>query len=122
MPLAEVRLHQYVKAERRANAARRSIAFPSPRPPLGGFTKEYSHKKTPLSRTGSEGLCRFFGASPVASALGIRRARPRTDDINLTMPLRLTPALQDISTLPGLGRFYFDLTLASRASACRRRR
>ena len=110
MPRAEVRLYRPINEERRAKAARRSIAFPRPRPPLGGFTKECSHKKTPLSRAGSEGLCRFFGASPVASALGIRRARPRTDDINLNMPLGRTPANQDISTLPGLGRFYFALT------------
>jgi len=50
------------------------------------------------------------GASPVASALGIRLgATPRgLHQPNLASPARLSK--QDISTLLGLGHFYFALT------------
>jgi hypothetical protein len=53
----------------------------------------------------------FFGASPVvASALGIRSgATPRgRHQRNTASPGRLSK--QDISTLPGIGHFYFALT------------
>src|SRR5260221_1620022 len=52
--------------QRRPKAARR--AFKSPRPQLGNLTQECSPRKTPLPTISStEGSCRFFGASSVAS-------------------------------------------------------
>jgi hypothetical protein len=56
------------------------------------------------------GLCRLFGASPVASALGIRSgATPRELIHSNSLPHR-PPSKPDISTLLGLGHFYFALT------------
>jgi hypothetical protein len=54
----------------------------------------------------------FFGASPVvASALGIRSgATPRGRIHSKPHPSAL-PRKQDISTLLGIGHFYFALTL-----------
>ena len=75
--------------ERPAQAAGRSSRF-SPRPPLGSLTKEMGLILRPLNGTGKQkpsgtmGMRRrvltadFFGASSVASALGIRAgATPR---------------------------------------------
>jgi hypothetical protein len=55
----------------------------------------------------------FFGASPVvASALGIRSgATPRGRIHSKPHPSTL-PRKEDISTLLGIGHFYFALTLA----------
>jgi hypothetical protein len=104
--------------ERRAKAARRSFAFYSPRPQLlKGFTKESLLSKTKPSdgdfRAATRGLWTdaFFGASPVvASALGIRSgATPRGRIHSKPSPSAL-PRKEDISTLLGIGHFYFALT------------
>jgi hypothetical protein len=105
--------------DRRAKAARRSLAFFSPRPQLlEGFTKESLFRiRTPSDNGHRRHFQRvfstdaFFGASPVvASALGIRSgATPRG-------PIHSKPARSallhkgDISTLLGIGHFYFALT------------
>src|ERR1039457_1555565 len=104
--------------ERRAKPARRSIAFHSPRPPLlRGSTKESMTSKPKPSDGDFVAAIRgsvadaFFGASPVvASALGIRSgATPRGRHQRTTAPpSRLSK--QDISTLLGIGHFYFALT------------
>jgi hypothetical protein len=53
----------------------------------------------------------FFGASPVvASALGIRSGATPRGPIYITMPRPAVPSKQDISTLLGIGHFYFALT------------
>jgi hypothetical protein len=105
--------------DRRAKPARRDFALYSPRPPLlRDFTKESmgdSKSKTLCwaASPRSRGLQAdaFFGASPVvASALGIRLgATPRGRHQATTAPLG-PPSKQDISTLLGIGHFYFALT------------
>ena len=104
--------------ERRAKPARRSLAFYSPRPQLlGDSTKEsVGSKPKPCDGdfvaaiTGSDADA-FFGASPVvASALGIRSgATPRGRIHSKPHPSAL-PRKEDISTLLGIGHFYFALT------------
>ncbi len=104
--------------ERRAKSARRPLAFHSPRPQLlKGPTKE----STPLKSKPSDGdfvaaiggslADAFFGASPVvASALGIRSgATPRGPIHSNPTPSALLRKA-DISTLLGIGHFYFALT------------
>ena len=124
MLAAEYRRRNERQMERRAKPARRSLAFHSSRPPLlRGSTKESMLLK-PKPRdgdfvaaiTGSVADA-FFGASPVvASALGIRSgATPRGPHQPTTAsPSRLSK--QDISTLLGVGHFYFALT-GERANA-----
>src|SRR5271157_1886536 len=104
--------------ERRAKPARRSFAFHSPRPPLlRGSTKESMTSKAKpsdgdfVAAIGGSVADAFFGASPVvASALGIRSgATPGgRHQRNAASPGRLS--IQDISTLLGIGHFYFALT------------
>src|ERR1035437_261792 len=115
--------------ERRAKPARRSIAFHSPRPPLlRGSTKESMTSKPKPSDGDFVAAIRgsvadaFFGASPVvASALGIRSgATPRGRHQRTTAPpSRLSK--QDISTLLGIGHFYFALTPRSQRIAVHQR-
>jgi hypothetical protein len=105
---------------RRAKSARRSLAFYSPRPQLlEGFTKEstvFFLKPKPsegdfLSAIRGSVADAFFGASPVvASALGIRSgATPHGRFHCIPSPSAL-PRKEDISTLLGIGHFYFALT------------
>ena len=103
--------------ERRAKAARRSFAFYSPRPPLlRDFTKEILCSKTKPSEgdfVADRGFIAdaFFGASPVvASALGIRSGATPRGRVHTNTPLPKSPSKQDISTLLGIGHFYFALT------------
>jgi hypothetical protein len=106
--------------ERRANTARRSLAFYSPRPQLlGGITKESMIlflKPKPsdgdfVAATRGSVADAFFGASPVvASALGSRSgATPRGRIHPKPSPSALRRK-EDISTLLGIGHFYFALT------------
>jgi hypothetical protein len=103
--------------ERRAKAARRSLAFYCPRPQLlGGSTKESLPRKTKPSDSDFIAIRgsvtdAFFGASPVvASALGIRSgATPRGRFHPKPSPSPL-PRKEDASTLLGIGHFYFALT------------
>jgi len=50
------------------------------------------------------------GASPVASALSIRSGATPRGPIHTITPLPNQPSQPDISTLLGLGRFYFAAT------------
>ena len=104
--------------ERRAKPARRSFAFHSPMPQLlKGPTKESMSSKPKPSDGDFVAAIRgsvadaFFGASPVvASALGIRPgATPRGRIHSKPHPSAL-PRKEDISTLLGIGHFYFALT------------
>ena len=108
--------------ERRAKPARRSFAFHSPRPQLlKGPTKESMSSKPKPSDGDFVAAIRgsvadaFFGASPVvASALGIRSgATPRGRIHSKPHPSAL-PRKEDISTLLGIGHFYFALTQRTR--------
>jgi hypothetical protein len=56
----------------------------------------------------------FFGASPVvASASGIRSGATPRGRIHINTPRPAVPSKQDISTLLGIGHFYFALTRPS---------
>ena len=93
------------------------FAFLSPRPRLESSTTlmRPSQSQKPPSRGGSRVLEVPIsnGASPVASALGIRSGatlRGRHQP-NMASPGSLSK--QDISTLLGIGHFYFALTWRS---------
>src|SRR5260370_32090268 len=100
--------------ERRAKPARRPLAFIKPKasaPKLHHPDVAKSKSKTPEQRRSRVlELPISNAASPVASALGIRSgATPRgLHQPNMTSPG--WPSKQDISTLPGIGHFYFALT------------
>jgi len=114
MLAAEHRRHNPRPFERRAKPARRSLAFIKPKasaPKLHHPDVAKSNSKTPDQRRSRVlELPISNGASPVASALGIRSgATPRgPHQPNITSPG--WPSKQDISTLPGIGHFYFALT------------
>ena len=99
---------------RRAKPARRTCAFTQPKasaPKLHHPDVATSKSKTPeQKRSRVLELPISNGASPVASALGIRLgATPRgPHQPNMASPARLSK--QDISTLLGIGHFYFALT------------
>ena len=110
------------KKERRAKPARRSLAFYSPRPLLlRDFTKESMilFLKPKPSDGDFIGLTRgsvadaFFGASPVvASALGIRLGATPRGRLHCKPSPSTLRRKEDISTLLGIGHFYFALTIA----------
>jgi len=89
------------------------------RPPLGDSTKvmRMSNSKAKPSEGTPQGpvdrgfAADYFGASPVASALNLPRERDCPENRNQTIthppPVRSKP---DISTLQGIGHFYFALT------------
>ena len=114
MLAAEHRRRYERHLDRRAKPARRSLAFTKPKASalkLHHPDVAKSKSKTPEQRRSRAlGLPISNGASPVASALGIRLgATPRgPHQPNMTSPGRLSK--QDISTLLGIGHFYFALT------------
>ena len=89
------------------------------RPPLRDSTKVMRDSKskakpsegTPQGPVDRGLAADYFGASPVASALNLPRERDfpknRNQTITLSPPARSKP---DISTLQGIGHFYFALT------------
>jgi len=96
-----------------------SSRFLSPRPPLRNFTIEIGKVKVQTSNTkpsASDGFATrglsadFSGASPVASALGIRLGATPRGLIHPNTHSPLCSSKQDISTLQGIGHFYFALT------------
>jgi hypothetical protein len=103
---------------RRAKSARRSFAFYSPRPQLlEGFTKESRSSKTKpsdgdfVAATRGSVADAFFGASPVvASALGVRLGATPRGRIHCKPSPSTLSHKEDISTLLGIGHFYFALT------------
>jgi hypothetical protein len=92
-----------------------------PRPPLRDSTQVMSDSKskakppegTPQSPVDRGFAADYSGASPVASALNLPRERDSPKNRNQTIthspPARSKP---DISTLQGIGHFYFALTWA----------
>ena len=119
MLVAEHRCRGQRQKERRAKAARRSFAFSSPRPSLlRDFTKESMISLLKPKPSGghwvsTRGLFAdaFFGASPVvASALGIRLGATPRGRIHLNIHPSALLRKADISTLLGIGHFYFALT------------
>ena len=119
------------------------FAFPSPRPPLGGITKEMQvtpagcrrpfclPAKTagskvrgpaapaaplPLTKTKPSGVTRglsadFFGAIPVASALGTAAGATPPQQLQLIIMGDFdSHPKPELSTLLGIGTFYFALT------------
>src|SRR4051812_43067010 len=67
-------------------------------------------KNPSTERSAPRGVCRFSGASPVASALGIRSGATPRGLIHPNIHSQVQPSKPDISTLLGLGHFYFALT------------
>ena len=116
MLAAEHRRHNQRQIEHRAKSARRSLAFTQPKASAlklhhPDVAKSKSKSKTPEPRRSRVlGWPISNGASPVASALGIRLgATPRgLHQPNMASPARLSK--QDISTLLGIGHFYFAMT------------
>lgn len=114
MLVAEHRRRNPRQIERRAKPARRSLAFIKPKasaPKLHHPDVGKSKSKTPEQRRSRVlELPISNGASPVASALGIRSGATLRGphQLNMTFPPRLSK--QDISTLLGIGHFYFALT------------
>ena len=104
--------------ERRAKPARRSLAFSKPKASARKLHHPDVAKSKSKSKTPKQPRSRVLvlpisnGASPVASALGIRLgATPRgRHQPNMASPG--CPSKQDISTLLGIGHFYFALTLS----------
>src|SRR3982751_6919635 len=98
------------KKERRANNARRSFAFPGPTPPLGRLHQNDLRKaKDPYSSQAARVSTDHSGASPVASALGIRLGAP-PGGRNYTNTHSEIPRLKgDILTLLQKGTFSFCL-------------
>jgi len=120
MLVAEHRRRNPRQIERRAKPARRSLAFIKPKasaPKLHHPDVVKSKSKTPEQRRSRVlDLPISNGASPVASALGIRSGATLRGphQLNMTFPGRLSK--QDISTLLGIGHFYFALTSGVMAS------
>jgi hypothetical protein len=95
------------------------------RPPLGDSTKVMSDSKskakpsegTPQGPVDRGFAAAYFGASPVASALNLPQERDSPENRNqaITHPPPARPK-PDISTLQGIGHFYFALT--GNASLC----
>jgi hypothetical protein len=90
------------------------------RPPLGDSTKVMGMSKskakpsegTPQGPVDRGFAADYFGASPVASALNLPRERDSPENRNqTTMHSSPAPSKPDISTLQGIGHFYFALTL-----------
>jgi hypothetical protein len=114
MLVAEHRRPNPRQIERRAKPARRSLAFIKPKasaPKLHHPDVVKSKSKTPEQRRSRVlDLPISNGASPVASALGIRSGATLRGphQLNMTFPDRQSK--QDISTLLGIGHFYFALT------------
>jgi hypothetical protein len=92
------------------------VALINPRPQLQSITTLISIKQNPRKKQNPRGHSRVFalpisnGASPIASALGIRLGATPREHIHPNSQLQFRPTRQDISTLLGLGHFYFALT------------
>ena len=69
-----------------------------------------SKSKTPETDSRVPELPISHGASPVASVLGIRSGATPRGFIHVNIAPSFRASKQDISTLPGIGHFYFALT------------
>ena len=107
--------------ERRAKAARRSSRFIYPKTAARGLHRSRYALKNQTPQSGHL-MARFdwgysavcFGASPVAAVFGSApgSATPPEHRIHFKPTLPAIPSKQDISTLLGIGHFYFALTVA----------
>ena len=92
------------------------VAFINLRPQLQSITTLISikqnrrRKQNPRAQSRVCALPISNGASPIASALGIRLGATPREHSHPTIQHRNHPIKQDISTLLGLGHFYFALT------------
>ena len=92
------------------------VAFMNPRPQLQSITTLISIKQNPRKKQNPRGHSRVFalpisnGASPIATALGIRLGATPREHIHPNSQRQFHPTKPDISTLLGLGHFYFALT------------
>jgi hypothetical protein len=82
-----------------------------PRPPLGGFTTLMQQNKNPQGAPEGLRLPISNGASPVASALGIRLGATPCGHPHPNIHSRLRPSKQDISKWQAIGHFYLALTV-----------
>src|ERR1017187_5288092 len=91
------------------------VALINPRPQLKSLTTLISIKQNPRSNSRVFALPISNGASPIASALGIRSGATPREHTHPNRQLRSPPSKQDISTLLRLGHFYFALTAGVRS-------
>src|ERR1035438_5707368 len=109
--------------ERRAKAARRSSRLMYPKAAARRLHQSRSVQKNQNPQNGHL-MARFdwgfgaicFGASPVAAVFGSapESATPLEHRIHSNPTYPTAPSKQDISTLLGIGHFYFALTGAGR--------
>ena len=93
------------------------VAFYKPKASAPKHHHPDIYKTTPKQKSKTPGGIRGFsllpisnGASSIASALGIRLGATPRERTHLNSQLQFHPTKQDISTLLGLGHFYFALT------------
>jgi hypothetical protein len=102
------------KKERRSKAARRTFAFTQPK--ASARKLHHPDVATSKSKTPEQRRSRVLavpirdGASPVASALGIRLGATPCGLTHLNMPFSARPSKPDISTWQRIGHFYLALT------------
>ena len=119
MPGAERWPRSQRRMERRAKAARRSSRFTYPKTAAQGLHQSRALSKNQNPQNGhlmarfdwgSGAVC--FGASPVATVFGSApgSATPPEHRIHSKPSPQTSPSKQDISTLLGIGHFYFALT------------
>ena len=131
MPAAECWRCGQRQKERRAKPARRSSRLIYPKTAARGLHQSRSAHKNQNPQNGHH-RARFdwglgavcFGASPVAAVFGSApgSATPPEHRIHSKPNPRTGPSKQDISTLLGIGHFYFALTVDVSQQAPARRR
>ena len=119
MLVAEQPRHSQRQMERRAKPARRSSRFMYPKTAARRLHQSRSVQKNQNPQNGHL-MARFdwgfgaicFGASPVAAVFGSAPGSATPPEHRIYFNLTPTAALlkQDISTLLGIGHFYFALT------------
>src|SRR6516162_4428199 len=119
MLVAPQRHHNHRQIDRRAKSARRSTRLRYPKTAAQGLHQSRSAQKNQNPQNGqlmarfdwgSGAIC--FGASPVAAVFGSApgSATPPEHRFYSNPTLQADPSKQDISTLLGIGHFYFALT------------
>jgi hypothetical protein len=119
MLATEFRRRNESQIGRRAKSARRAFAFTQPK--ASALKLHHPDVATSKSKTPEQKRSRVLelpisnGACPVASALGIRLGATPRGPHQPTMASPARQSKQDISTLLGIGHFYFALTIVDRA-------
>lgn len=119
MPAVERERRSHSQKERRARTARRSSRFIYPKTAARRLHQSRCLSKNQNPQNGHL-MARFdwgfgaicFGASPVAAVFGSApgSATPPEHRLQFNPALRTPLSKQDISTLLGIGHFYFALT------------